>query len=243
MNIAILSTVRSGSGYVCSIFSRSPNISLYELFNHHHNETIKDWTVDRCRSLLAAKLNESKEHNKDIYIKVLHNHYLFNPHLVNEYLEKADLFIRLYRNNTLLQYISLEKAIKTKVWHKKENPSVNKDQVKIFWDIKRYLNFYNSSIATNNWIINYKKHKPSVLLTYENIHTLKDNASKLSYIRNKVQKAGFDLIFNEHFDSYHEKEGNTTNQNLLDQFTNSDDFLKCYNSIVDRLYYNREICD
>jgi hypothetical protein len=139
------------------------------------------------------------------------------------------LLIRLYRNDTLLRYISFEKARKTKIWNKKQDPSLDKNSVKIMWNTKQYAHFHIDSIRSKYWIFNHYNNKPSVLLLYEDIHKFPNATDKLSYIKDKIHGAGFDLTYNKDFENNYKQETKITD--LSEHFINPDDFKKSHKFI------------
>lgn len=234
MNIAIVSSVRSGSGWFCSIFDHPRNINLYEFFRKPEDESLDSWKRV-CENNIQKKLLKSQQENRHLIIKIMHRHYEQLPQVVNQYLNICDLIIRVHRCNTLQRYISYEKAFQTKIWNKKQQPDFDKNGMKITWNEQLYTEFYNSCLLSHDWVKNCESKKPCVWFTYEKVHEqLRDNRSKLQYVKQQIGAAGFDLHYNPDVSTYFEKEN--TIKSLAKHFHNPRDFVRSYKTIQKWIY-------
>jgi LPS sulfotransferase NodH len=229
MKIAILSAARSGSSWLCQLFNNPNNINLWEWFNPIGNRPIlKDWTIENCVKELNKQISRSINSNKDLYIKISHNDYVKFKKPVNDFLDQADLLFRLTRTNSIQRYISIEKARQTEVW-RKDKSLIDKNNVKIVWNFEKYQHYCKLRKKQNYWIKNHYDHKASISFTYEKIHSLPDELSKLNFIKKSVCDLGFNLYFNENIKTFYQRENNI--RNLLDHFVNPKNFLLSLNHL------------
>lgn len=213
--------------------------TLYKIIQEYdrdrlNNPSISNNYLDKIINFNIFEQLSSSIYNsgKHFVYKILCHQYEINKKIIDKTIDDTDYIIKLYRNNILDQFISLEKAKNTYVWlSSKDNLTVDKNNYKFLWNEKKYINFYNYTIKSIGWIINSFPNKKSVCFNYEEIHNQQIN--KVLYIKNKIDKElNIKLYLNDN--NIFNKE-NKINQ-YSDHFSNPEEFLKSYHNIP--LYYN-----
>lgn len=171
------------------------------------------------------------KNGKHFLYKIQYHQYENNKKLIDDTIKDTDYIIKLYRNNILETFISLEKSKYTYCWTSMDK-KINKNNYKFIWNEKKYIDFYNYSVRMIDWIINSYKDKKFMCLMYEEIH-INDENDKILYLEKQIHK-NFGIKLHIKNQNLFYKENKTTNYS--NNFHNPEDFIKSiYNNIP--IYY------
>lgn len=153
-------------------------------------------------------------------------------------LNYADNLIVVYRSNLLSTYISETKALQNNIWYIDKNANMDKLQAskdfKIEWDKNDCL---ERCLCVKNWTdkmfeVYEKFNGPKCIVDYEILHRQED---KLQYLQELYDKNKINITTNP--DKFVPTIKQSKDQNIEDNFTNPEDFLRDYDEVKDMLCY------
>ena len=255
MNITIISAARSGSNWLLKCLETDYTINLKEIFNRglagknkikekdleylypditQKNNVLKNISYKNINYHTIKNIQDRILHNKKHCLyKVLYEHYLYNPIIINKALDTSDCIIGSYRENILESYISSMKSVKTNIWWTDPNKKnlIDKNNLKIEWNLENYLQFYDTRVRGIQWIKSCALNSKYVIFTYEEIHSdTKNNQEKIHYVQQKIfNKTQYALKYNHNYDTFLQKENIVLN--ISDHFSNPNTFDKDFANI------------
>lgn len=144
-----------------------------------------------------------------------------------EFQSQFDCLIFLYRNDTLRQWISTQRAIVTEDWISFEKNGKAVNPTKITWSKKKFKAFQEGKKTLHQKMLaNFKGfHGPKVMLCYEGMATA---ATPKEYVKQQFIANNVDLDVPAYYATSRQSDPNAP---LEDSFLNEEEFLSDYEEI------------
>ena len=153
-------------------------------------------------------------------------------------LNYADHLIVVYRKNLLSTYISEAKALQNHIWYVDKNANIDELQTsrdfKIKWNKEDCLQgcLHMMYWSQKMFEVYEKFNGPKCIVDYEILHGQED---KLQYLQELYDKNKINITTNP--DKFVPTIKQSKDQNIEDNFTNPEDFLRDYDEVKDMLCY------
>ena len=227
----------------------SPIIKTFAAIFHQNNFHIDPEQIENLKTRIKQKnpysiefLDAFRDFVFKLDMSLLYK--IFPSHLnesitIDRIIDRSDYVIINYRQNLIETYISYKKALLYDDWsitnnRLLEDPDYYSRSKQITWDDREYLNFCKNILSyLNLWQQQIEK-KPSIVLSYEEIHNSSDKLNKLSSV---INNWGLQIPINTNI--LYLKQSQYTN--VENNFENIDDYRKSIKNIPQYITYENQI--